>query len=430
VTDVIVPTKNSSDDILMHLSSPDTLKVSVDKLDTLMGLFEETLMLRLKLDAMLSLATEAMHTITDPNINKKLFFIDEFKSSFADLARVLSLNQDALLSIRLVPLEQIFGQYPRMVRDLAIREGKKIEFSVTGGDITLDRTVIDGLGGALTHLLRNAVDHGIIKEGTILLSAKRERGRARVIVEDNGGGIDYERVREVAIAHGVETAERIAQMGNDAVAEMLFHPNMSTNNIVTDISGRGVGLFAVRGFAQDVGGRIDVISPIPETGNGTRFVLDLPISLATVRVLLIDARGYTFALPFESIVRTIKFNSSEVTGTAHQETLFVEGVLLPLVQLGKVLQLSFSGYETPHLLNEMRTGVIVHTEKTTFVLEVDICVGEQELLVKSLPQILRENKGFSGSALLADGRTILILDAHGLLAHVVSDILQQTTTSI
>lgn len=429
VTSAVSPIKNPKENIpLMRVATSDTVKVNVDKLDTLMGIFEETLILRLRLDALLGFAVEAMQTITDPALKKKLFFIDEFKTTFTELARVLSLNQDALLAIRLVPLDQIFGQYPRMVRDLAIREGKKIEFVVRGGDIMLDRTVIDGLGGALAHLLRNAVDHGIGTEGTIQLFATREKGRARVVVEDNGGGINYARVKEVAILHGVETPEKVALMSNDAVAELLFHPNMSTNNTVTDISGRGVGLFAVRGFAQDVGGRVEVVSPIPETGIGTRFVLDLPISLATVRVLLVDTHGYTFAIPFESIVRTIKFTTDEVTGTVHQETLFLDGILYPLIQLEKLLQLNFGGHKVKRLSSDMRTGVIVQTGKTTYILEVDVCVGERDLLVKSLPQILRDNKGFSGSALLSDGRTILLLDAHGLLSHVVSDILRQTTS--
>ncbi len=408
---------------MIRIATPDNIKVSIDKLDALMGIFEEMLMLRLKLNAMLEPAIEAAHSVTDPIIKQKLFFVSEFKFSFTELARLLSENQDALLAIRLVPLEQIFAQYPRMVRDLAIREEKKIEFLMNGGDISLDRTVIEGLGGALAHLLRNAVDHGIVKEGTILLSAVRIRGRARVTVEDNGAGVDFARVKEVAILREIDSAERIALMGNDALMELLFHPNMSTNTTVTDISGRGVGLSAVREFVQDVGGRIDIMSPILETGLGTRFILDLPVSLATIRVLILLSYGYTFALPFDSIVRTIEFTQNEVTGTLDQSTLFIDDELLPIVQLKNVLQLTFGGFQN-RLPAEVRTGVIIRTGRTKFVLEVDSCTGEQDLLVKSLPPILRSNKGFSGSALLPDGRTILLLDAHGLLIHVVNDILK------
>ena len=409
---------------LVRIATPDTIKVSIDKLDALMGIFEEMLMVRLKLNAMLEPAIEAANSVTDPLIKQKLFFVSEFKFSFAEFARLLSENQDTLLAIRLVPLEQIFAQYPRMVRDLAIREEKKIEFIMHGADISLDRTVIEGLGGALAHLLRNAVDHGIVKEGTIRLSALRVRGRARVTVEDNGAGVNFARVKEVALLRGVDTVERISLMTNDALMELLFHPNMSTNTTVTDISGRGVGLSAVREFVQDVGGRIDIISPIPETGIGTRFVLDLPVSLATIRVLILLSHGYTFALSFDSIVRTIEFTQNDVTGTLDQLTLYIDEELLPIIQLKNVLQLAFGSYQDVQPSSKIRTGVIVHTGRTKFVLEVDSCTGEQDLLVKSLPPILRNNKGFSGSALLPDGRTILLLDAHGLLIHVVNDILK------
>lgn len=413
----------------IHIVTPDTIKVSVEKLDTLMGLFEEMLMLRLKVDSMLEPAVEFSRTATDPDLKQRLFFISELSSLFADFARLLAENQDALLTIRLVPLEQIFGQFPRMVRDLAVRENKTIEFVMQGGDISLDRTVIEGLGGALAHLLRNAVDHGIVSRGTIALSAVREKGRAHIIVEDSGDGINYDRVKEVAVERGVGTHEDIALLSNEQLAELLFHQNMSTSESVTDISGRGVGLSAVRWFAEDVGGRVNVVSPLLETGKGTRFVLDLPISLATVHVLTVQASGYTFAIPFDHIVKTLQFETAAVGEAAHQETIVVDEVLLPLIHLEKILKLSYAGFPSRGSSRSVRTAVLIRAGKTSFVLEVDACTGEQDLLVKSLPPLLRNNKGFSGSALLPDGRTILLLDGHGLLAHAVSDILKATTST-
>ncbi len=413
---------------VIHVVAPDTIKVSVEKLDMLMGLFEEMLMLRLKVDSMLEPAVEFSRTTTNPDLKQRLFFIPELSSLFSDFARLLVENQDVLLAIRLVPLDQIFGQFPRMVRDLAVREGKTIEFAMNGGDISLDRTVIEGLGGALAHLLRNAVDHGIVSGGTITLSAVREKGRARIIVEDSGGGINYERVKEVAVERGVVAPADVALMSKEQIAELLFHQNMSTNDSVTDISGRGVGLSAVRWFAEDVGGRVNVVSPIPEVGTGTRFVLDLPISLATVHVLTVQASGYTFAIPFDHIVKTLQFETVEVGTAAHQETIFVDGALLPLVHLENILKLSYAGFPSRTPLGHARSAILIRAGKTSFVLEVDGCTGEQDLLVKSLPPLLRSNKGFSGSALLPDGRTILLLDGHGLLAHVVGDILKATTS--
>ncbi|OGZ06235.1 MAG: hypothetical protein A2845_00305 [Candidatus Lloydbacteria bacterium RIFCSPHIGHO2_01_FULL_49_22] len=423
----VVPQEKTGTDVQqLHIVTPDTIKVSVEKLDTLMGLFEEMLMLRLKANSMIEPAVEFVRTTTDPVLKQQLFFIAELEALFAELARLMTEHQDALLAIRLVPLEQIFGQFPRMVRDLSVREEKAIEFFVEGGDIALDRTVIEGLGGALAHLLRNAVDHGIVSRGTISLSAVREKGRVRIFVEDSGAGIDYGRVKEVATAQGVGTSEEIALMGNEQLAELLFHQNMSTNKVVTDISGRGVGLAAVRGFAEDVGGRVEVISPIPEIGKGTRFVLDLPISLATVRVLVVQARGYTFAIPFDHVIKTLHFETREVGDAAHQETLFLDGTLLPLMHLDKILKLSYGSAPSPE---HSRTAVLIRTGEKTFLLEVDACTGEQDLLIKSLPPVLRNNKGFSGSALLPDGRTILLLDGHGLLIQAIDDILNTQSLS-
>ncbi len=416
-------------DSVTEIIVPDIVKVHIDRLDTLMGIFEELLMLRLKFDTMLEPAEETARTTTDPALKQRLFFVNEFRSLFIEMSHLLSENQDALLAIRLVTLDQIFGQYPRMVRDLAVRQGKKIEFVVQGGSIALDRTVIDGLGGALSHLLRNAIDHGIVDSGTITLYALREKGRAKVIVEDNGAGINYDRVKSVAIERGVETKERIDAMKKSAIAELLFHPNMSTNDVVTDISGRGVGVSAVYAFARDIGGRLDVISPIPELGLGTRFTLDLPVSLATIRVLIVEASGYTFAIPFDNIERTHEYAKSDISGVAHQETLLVDGALLPLIHLERVLALAYDGYQPPASKDAHQIAVLVHTRTTRLAIGVDVCKGEQDLIVKSLPPILRDIKGFSGSALLPDGRTILLIDVQGLLAHTVSDILEHTNIS-
>lgn len=410
----------------MHIATPDTIRVSTEKLDTLMGLFEEMLMLRLKIDAMMEPATKFVNTLQDKALKQRLFFITELDSTFAEFSRLLSENQDALLSIRLVPLEQIFGQFPRMVRDLALREDKAIEFNVRGGDIALDRRVIEGLGGALAHLLRNAVDHGIQSKGAITLSSIRHKSRVLIIVEDTGAGINYERVKEVALSRGIATSEQLAKMQNNQIAELLFHQNMSTSEKVTDISGRGVGLSAVRWFAEDVGGSIDVISPIPEKSFGTRFTLDLPISLATVHVLTLQAQGYTFALPFDHVIKTIQYQANMITGEVHQETLLVDGKFLPILHLEKLLQLTYAGYRQNGKAVETRNGIVLQAGSTPFILEVDRCTGQQELLVKSLPPILRTNKSFSGSALLPDGRTILLLDGHGLLTLALSDILNKT----
>jgi len=401
---------------------PTNIKVSIERLDALMGLFEELLMVRLKLEAIIDPARDIVKTVSDPVLRQRLFFVNEFKALFSEFGRLVSETQSELMEIRLVPLEQIFAQFPRMVRDLSLREGKQVQLTIEGSAVELDRTVLEGLGGALAHLLRNAVDHGIATKGNIYLRAKRVRDRVHVSVEDDGTGINYALVREVAVERGMITSAEGATLRDVDIADMLFTPNLSTNKTVTDISGRGVGLSAVRAFTLDVGGRVSVESPISQTG-GTRFLIDLPISLATVQVLLVEASSFTFAIPFSNIIRTLFVEKDAILKAAHQETVVLDERPLPVLRLDQLLGITFGGMLSRHGNQEKHSLVLLAGEHSDAALLVDKCIGERELLVKSLPPVLRGIKGFSGSALLPDGRTILLLDVRSLLLRAFDDIL-------
>ncbi len=401
---------------------PTNIKVSIERLDALMGLFEELLMVRLKLEAIIDPARDIVKSVTDPVLKQRLFFINEFKSLFSELGRLISETQSELMEIRLVPLEQIFAQFPRMVRDLSLREGKQVQLTIEGSAVELDRTVLEGLGGALAHLLRNAVDHGIATKGNIYLRAKRVRDRVHVSVEDDGTGIDYARVREVAVERGIISSAEGTALNNADIADMLFTPNLSTNKTVTEISGRGVGLSAVRAFTLDVGGRVSVESPVSQTG-GTRFLIDLPISLATVQVLLVESSSFTFAIPFSNIIRTLFVPKDAILKAAHQETVVLDEKPLPVLRLDRLLGITFGSMFSRRGDEEKHSLVLLAGEHSDAALLVDKCIGERELLVKSLPPVLRGIKGFSGSALLPDGRTILLLDVRSLLLRAFDDIL-------
>jgi two-component system, chemotaxis family, sensor kinase CheA len=406
-----------------RLKTLTTVRVGTERLDTLMGLLEEMLMIRLKLNALLGPAEETIKELHDPLLKQKLFFVNEFGTLFIELARLLSETQEELLKIRLVPLEQIFGQFPRLIRDTSVAAGKSVKFNVIGSDIELDRTVIDGLGGALAHLLRNTIAHGIVGEGDVTLSAVRERDRVLVAVEDNGRGVDYERVRVVAVERKLLKREEADRLDHAQLATLIFNPNMSTTVEVDKISGRGVGLFSVKAFAEDVGGRISVVSPVTEKG-GTRFTLDLPTSIATLEVLLVESRSYIFAISFRNIVRTLAVAKSDITGSLHQESVIIDERPVPIVRLDRVLGLDFGRNSASD--DEAHEAVLLSVDNSSVVLIVDGVVGEQELLIKALPPVLRGLGGFSGSALLPDGRTILLLDVHGLLSRALSDILEKS----
>jgi two-component system chemotaxis sensor kinase CheA len=247
--------------------------------------------------------------------------------------------------------------------------------------------------------------------------------RVHVSVVDNGVGIDYARVKQVAIERGIIAEDAATHLRKQEITELLFHPNMSTNTEVTDISGRGVGLSAVQSFVKEVGGHISVTSPVSD-GKGTKFLLDLPISLATVQVLLVESSRFTFALPFSAVVRTLTFPRSDIRESAQQEMVAVDGKLVPILYLNKLLDITFGDmFFAGKKIGDEVQAVLLEIEGERILVAIDSCLGEQELLIKSLPPVLRNIRGFSGSALLPDGRTILLLDAHGLLLEALGDIL-------
>ena len=410
----------------------DYIKVPVKRLDNLMSLMEELLIDRMRLE--------------------------QFKDRDAKLGGVIShLNrlvsdiQYQVMQSRLVPIEQIFARFPRMIRDVAKSLGKKANLEITGGEIELDRTIVDKLGEPLVHLLRNAVDHGIKESGTIKLKAKREKDFALIIVENDGNSIDWEKVVESAVKKGIidkrqgdylisDLKLKIADFRDKKVKDikpkseiidLLYNPRLSTKDKVTEISGRGVGLSVVKNFVDQIGGRIEIKSPLSEEG-GTRFTLELPLTLAIINSLLVEVRNSLFAIPFSNIERSVSIFREEIKSMADQDIAVIDGTDVPLVYLSKVFALnkgkdrkiknaekvkedekdvenfSSSG-------NSKITVVLVKRGSNIAGLVVDNLVNEQEIIVKSLPPVLRKTKGFSGSTILGDGKTILILDIASLL---------------
>ncbi len=389
---------NEQDDAVIEIEH---IKVPVKRLDLLFDLVEELLIDKMRLE---SLAGDNL----------------ELKGVVNHLERLVSDIQYQVTQARLVPVDQIFARFPRMVRDLSIREKKKIDLQISGGDIELDRTIIDKLGNPLVHLLRNAIDHGIVTEGVIKLSVVRERDYALVSVEDNGNGIKYERVREEAIKRGVYSAAEAADLSRGQLIELLFNPQFSTAEKVTDISGRGVGLSAVKEFANEIGGEIRVESPpkdlirpdgtVPDHA-GTRFTLELPLTLAIVNSLLVTVGSQMFAIPFSNIVRAIQVPLGDVKSMGDQNVAVVNDEYVTLVHLDKLFEI-----KDAKVVEDKITVVLIRKGAELAGIVVDGLRDEQEIIVKPLPDSLKGVPGFSGSTILGDGRTIMILDIAGLLA--------------
>lgn len=381
------------------------IKVPVERLDNLMNLMEELLIDKMRLE----------------QIKEKT---PELEAVVEHLSRLVSDIQYQVMETRLVPLEQIFARFPRMVHDLAQEQKKKVELEITGGEIELDRAIVDKLGEPLVHLLRNAIDHGIEKKGKIKLKAQREKEFVLIVVEDDGRGIDFEKIKQVAIKRNIISAKEARLYDKNRLINLLFGGHLSTKEKVTETSGRGVGLSAVKNFVDSIGGRVVVESPISDKG-GTRITLELPLTLAIINSLLVKVKDSLFAIPFSSIERSVVISESDIKSMADQDVAVVEGRDVPLVYLERVFELENDSNEQRVTSNEQRvtrteqsvtkTVVIVQRGKDIAGIVVDKIITKQEIIVKPLPSILRGVRGFSDSTILGDGRTLLILDVVSLL---------------
>lgn len=371
------------------ISKIDYIKVPVKRLDSLLDMVEELLISRMRIE-------EVDHDIP------------ELKEIFSQIDLLISGIQFEVTQSRLVPVEQAFARFPRMIRDLSMKEGKDIDFEVSGGEIELDRSVVDKLGEPLIHLLRNAVDHGIEKSGQIKLQAVRKSERVTFIVENIGAQINVEKIKKVALEKGITDTKTISQLKEKDIINYIFHPNFSTKDKVTEISGRGVGLSVVKNFAKSFNGRVIV----EKADTGSRFLLELPQTLAIIESLLVKVGASIFAIPFTDIDRSIKLHKSDIKKMADRDMGVIDNRNIPLIDLNKSLHMKSQDEEKE---NESHLVVLVKKEEGMAGIVVDSLVSEQEVIVKPLSSVLRNIKEFSGSTILGDGKVVLILDVLNII---------------
>ncbi len=329
------------------------------------------------------------------------------------------------MGIRLTPLERVFGSLPRMVRDIARSRGKQVELEIRGGALELDRAVVDALNDPLIHLLRNAVDHGVEEpgertkagkpeEGRILVEAYREKDLAVIHVEDDGHGIDVSSVREAAVARGLCREDEVASLDDQAVFSLLFRPGMSTATEVSDVSGRGVGLDAVKTAVQSLGGTVSMDSR-PE--RGTQFTLRIPFSAAILRVLIIRVGEEMLAVPIAKVYRALEIDGSELMGGTKSSGARwfcrVEGGLFPAWTLAELL--AFSGPDAGTIdPNSTYRVIVADIRQGRAALIVDGFVGEEEVFVKPLGRPLSGQPTLAGITVLGSGHPVLVLDPYGV----------------
>lgn len=346
-------------------------------------------------------------------------FRREFQDRTTGMANTLDQVIDQVRELRLLPISTLFDTYMKAARDLARDRNKRVEVRVQGGSTMVDRSVLDALSDMLLHMIRNAVDHGIEDQQERKRTGKSEAGnltlRARLVgdrviidVEDDGKGIDAERLKSVAIARGLLTPEEAATLDTRKTLELVFHPGLSTSEITSEVSGRGVGMDVVKNRIQDFGGAIHIRSKPEE---GTCFSLELPTSVAITRVLLFRAANQTFAIMATFIDRISRLDPDELIESTGGQAVIVEDKTIPVVEATSLLQLA----STPFQHTRLPLVVLSHGGKY-LGLVVDELLGERELTIKPLGRFLEGVRGVSGAAMLEDGTVILMLHAGDLVA--------------
>ncbi len=322
-----------------------------------------------------------------------------------------------VMNARLTLFSALTERLPRAVRDLAHRLGKEVDVEVEGADVELDRTVIEALGDPLTHLVRNAVDHGLegssqrlqagkAPRGKLTLAARRERDKVLVDVSDDGRGFDAESLRKRAVALGLMPATRAAQLSDQEAFELAFLPGLSTRADATDVSGRGVGLDAVKAAVEGLGGKLSVRS---SPGKGSRFTMELPLSVSMANLLIVQVGGELYGLPLNRVVVTTEYDLSARGGEGYESrSLAVAGQLVRAYSLAKLFGLPSLAPPGP------RPFAVLEVDGITFALSVDRLVGQEEAVLKPLFPPLDRIKGLAGTTVLSNGRPLLVLDPRGL----------------
>ncbi|HOW15722.1 chemotaxis protein CheA [Methanosarcina sp.] len=335
-------------------------------------------------------------------------------SDYQKLTREL---QEEVLEIRMIPLDHITNMYPRMIRDLSRAQNKKIEFIIKGKEIKLDRAIMEEIGDPLVHLLRNAVDHGIEtpekrteagkdETGNIMITASRQQNYVLIRIEDDGRGIDPEEIRKAALEKGIISREEAEKLSERESIQLIFAQGLSTASVVTDLSGRGVGMDIVKNRIERLGGSIRVES---KPGSGSRFELKLPITIALYQAMLVKVGMERYAIPFTNIVKSISVRNEEVRHIRGEEVILINEKALPLLRLRRLFQL-------PDLQNEESLVVVIVEKAGQYIgLVVDSLLGKQEVIIKNFKsRLLEKTRGFSGATIMGDGSVILILDINSI----------------
>lgn len=387
-----------------------TVRVDVERLEHLMNLVGELVIDQTRLADVRSRLEDRYSNDVD---------IELFSEVGNHLGQVVSELQEGMMKTRMLPIEQLFNRFPRMVRDLGQKANKEIDFVIEGKETELDRNLIEEIGDPIIHLLRNAIDHGIedpnerettgkSRKGQVLLKASHEENHIVITISDDGRGIDPEKIKASAIKKGQITKEEADNMSDKDLSFLIFRSGVSTARKVTDISGRGVGMDIVKSHIEKLNGLVDIDSTV---GKGTTFTIKLPLTLAIIRSLLVKIGDKEFAIPLVNVQEIVRLNQHEVKTIKNQEVGVVRDRVLPLVRMHKRL-----GVSEIKLAGTKRIFVIViGLAEKRVGLVVDKTLGNQEIVIKPLGKYIGTPKYIAGATIMGDGKVAIILDTGAIV---------------
>ncbi|MSN24732.1 MAG: chemotaxis protein CheA [Geobacter sp.] len=400
------PTDAKGDD----LSDNSTVRVDVKRLDDLMNqvgelVLERNRMIQINQDLQQGAATRPE-------------FQEEFGKLTKRMSFVTSELQMQVLKMRMIPVEKVFKKFPRIVRSMSRDLGKEVDLQIFGEETELDRSVVDEIGDPLIHLIRNAMDHGLEspdervaagkpRVGTLVLAAVHEGNQIIISIKDDGRGIDTERVGRKAVEKGLLTEDQLAAMSQREMFDLIFLPGFSTKEKATDLSGRGVGMDVVKTNIKKLNGLIEIKS---EKGQGSEFILRLPLTLAIIQSLLVEVEGEVYSIPLSSVLETIRVDQRKFHMIGGQEVLKLRDMVLPLIRLQRVFNV-----QQRDEIQDFCYVVVVGAADKRMGLVVSRLVGQQEVAIKSLGNYLANIPGIAGSTILGDGRVTLIVDPVGMI---------------
>ena len=381
-----------------------TVRVDIEKLDVLMNLVSELIIAK---NGLVSVSA-GDDSQADSGFNEQIEYLESVTTNL----------HESVMKVRMVPIESVVNRFPRMIRDLCKKLDKRMELHMSGEETELDRTVIDEIGDPLQHLLRNSADHGLESNeerlalgkdeiGHIYLDAYQDGNNVTIEVRDDGAGIDVEKVKNKAIDKGTITVEQAEAMSNKEIIDLLFRPSFSTAEKITDVSGRGVGLDVVKTKIEGLGGSIECKT---ELGEGSSFIIRLPLTLAIIQALMVELGSEKYASPLGSILTIEDVPFSDIKHVQTKEVINLRGSVIPLVRLDKILDV-----EPGEFKPESLTVVIVKKGDRQTGLVVDNLIGQQEIVIKPIGEYIHCSKLISGATILGNGDIALILEANTLV---------------